>query len=465
MAKAVIIPRASVAVACLLALVGSGCFQAPVLRANGALLLWQGMNATTDASGDSAPITGPRLQLKEAQSLSQRCNASLRSLRAGLPISEAELSIAGQVPNPQFRLSEMALDDMLDGSPTMEVAFRFRFDGPGERAGRELVAAWEHRTLLARIAQSEQRVAHDVERGYGSLDLVATELGVIEREITLRTQHVSMVEERVTAGVGVALDIALAKLPLARALDTRAALRNRRLGIEAQLALLIGVGSGARFDLTDAFQTMGELPQQSTEALVAQAMAARPELREAAARVVQAKTRSEVARLARIPWPRFSQVAYEIRDPLQPKRFSVAVGIEVPLFHWQTDRITLRDAEVKRAQLREEAAVRRVGHEVLEAIARAKGLKARLTLSEAQLLRAAEEGAEALAQAQNAGVVVPLRATLVAERRLRAQRLHMRTAAAYREALLDLRAALGRVPTPKPPARTTTTTRCQRLRN
>jgi outer membrane protein TolC len=412
------------------------------VKADQSLSVWKTIKSRVKRSANE-PLN-VQLTLESAISRAMDANPRLRDLRARLPVGEARVGVAGQWPNPQFRLSEVALNNIIEGEPTMEFALRFRFETPGTLDARTHAAELRLHGLKARIEGAEQRVKRDLERSFLHYAIVVQELGEIEKELLFRLAHLDLVKERLAAGVGVDLDLALAALPHAKALDTRERLLAKRLRSVEEIRALVGATTTDVLEIEVSSPRMKKAREvPSEQEMIELAMKQRPELREVAARLGRAKAQAFLARAQRWPWPRFAQINYELRHPLEPARFGFAVGIELPIFDWHTERISLREAQISRLRVLHENTVSEIARQVATAHREAKQLRARLSGIEAHLLPAAERGAAALKTALEAGTLNPLRSTLVEERQVRARRAHLEALRDYQEALINLDAAAG----------------------
>jgi outer membrane protein TolC len=427
----------------VLGLILPGCYDAAFLKADRSLTLWRTMKSEATPPKAVAP-TDKALTLDEALARAMAENPRLRSLRAQIPVGEARIEVASDWTNPQFRLSEVALNDMIDGEPTMEFALRFRFERPGTLGAQAHAAELEVQGLRARIERDEERVKRALERSFLRHSILAQKLLEVDKEIQFRLAHVALVKERLAAGVGVELDLALATLPHGRALDARETLKARQGDVVEEIRALIGAAPSETLrPLVSAPQLTEREVEPSEEEMIELAMGQRPELRQAAARLGRATARAHIARAERWPWPRFAQINYELRHPLEPVRFGFAVGVDLPVFNSGGDRVAMREAQVNRMRIQEEDLIREIARQVARAHRQVQRRRARLAGLKAHLLPAAEHSGAALKRALDAGAGDPLRTTLVEGRRVRARRAYLDALADYHEALINLDAAAG----------------------
>jgi outer membrane protein TolC len=423
-----------------------GCYSAPPLKSDRALSLWKDIGSRTEHEATPTPGTAI-FTVNTAITRAMKSNPELRSLRARVPLSEAKIGLAGQWPNPEFRLSEVDLDDLVEGEPTMEFALRFRLKAPGTIRAKEHAEELSLQQLLARIARTEHQVRVAVKRLFRKLAIVDLDIVEVILEIKVRQSHVELVKKRLDVGVSVEVDLALAALPHAQSLDEKEALLLKRNVVEDRLRSLLGVVVLPQIARGPSLDVEGSLPDLKPPGdLVETALRNRPELREAALRVGRARANASLAKRLQWPWPEYAQINYELRHPLEPTRFGFAVGLNIPVFDWSGNRLNVHLADVALKRIEEDNLIRQVEREVQGASARVVILRKRLESLRSHLLPAATQAAKAVHRALDAGTLDPLRATIVEGHRIRARRAYLKVLAAYYDAAFDLETALGPSP-------------------
>ena len=169
-------------VVCVLLGGAAGCYTAPALKTDRALSLWKDIGSRTEHATAPTPGTAA-FSLDTAITQAMKSNPELRRLRARIPLSEAKINLAGQWPNPEFRLSEVALDDLVEGEPTMEFALRFRMKAPGTIRAKEHAEELSLQQLLARITRMEHQVRVEVRRLFRRLTIVDLDIAEVVLEI------------------------------------------------------------------------------------------------------------------------------------------------------------------------------------------------------------------------------------------------------------------------------------------
>ena len=325
--------------------IGSGCAYGPTSTKGQVIAEWKANTARTASESPSIDAKSP-ITLSGAIGLAKQQNRALLDLRARVPMTEAGIELASQWNDPELRITDVALNDLIDGEPTLEIALRFPIEQPGTLSAQRAVKVLDYQDLMARIHAFEHRLSVAISKTFHTLALIQLDRDEVEREIAVRSSHLELVKRRLEAGVGVEVDLALATLPHARALDERNALQNKEREQRALLARLLAVPEVGQLKLPELPLTPPEGPSGSEQSVIERALRSRSELDQATFRLEQAKAKTFAAKQRRWPWPDFAQLSYEVRHPLQPLRYGVAVALKVPLFEWMGSRVTLHEAEV-----------------------------------------------------------------------------------------------------------------------
>lgn len=409
----------AVLAACLLA----GCFRAPTYEPGRFAGTWQ------------APPAAGDVDREQAAALAIERSPDVAAARAAARAAERGVGSADQMVNPELRLSQLRLDQVIDSASVVELGLRFKPERPGA-----IDARIHEATMLAEEAHASAdlvalEVAAQVRELVDVVHLLDREARAVQRLADLRELLRREVAERVEVAAATRMDLAEADLDLAMARDDLAALRLDREKAAASLARLVG---GAT---VTAEPDVVLLPPD--EALVRRALAARPELRASAARIAAAEGEAWVARSEAWPWLSFVQVEYDIEREPDPLAFGVALAVELPLLSWNSGAIAEADARVAGLRAEQEATARRTADAIVEAAAHVRATSERVRAIREELMPAVEAAAASIRDAVDAGAADPtasLRADLQsagAERRLaRALRDH-------RQAVVALEAALG----------------------
>src|SRR5436190_3078377 len=204
--------------------------------------------------------------------------------------------------------------------------------------------------------QAENDVAAAVARLYLLAQRAQTQIGSREADVALFERLLKVAEDEFAAGTGTRLDVAQARVQLARARQALLAARNDREN--ATLALLNAIGANQSEDVTLTEIPAATAAISTVDTALAAARANRPELKEIAARRKEASLAysAQRARLAPSVSLDFTgDMSGNTTDDLHWTR-RIAGILGVPLFHGDINaniaraRAALHDVEIERAQ-------------------------------------------------------------------------------------------------------------------
>jgi multidrug efflux system outer membrane protein len=360
----------------------------------------------------------------------------------------AEAEAAGEardttLENPTLRLRDVELDKAADGTPELQLGLRVPIPQPlllSAEAQRGRLRAEE---AQAERSDLERRTRAEVKKLFARLALVEQAARRLKEILPLLARYRTLAAERVREGASTELDATLPLLRLAEAEDQRAALALERVRIERRLRTLTGVSGRTGFAVAASDLETAPVRQLEAAALVRHALARRQDLRRAAARVGVAEADTYLLRVRRWPWLRYLEVSYHVTPVLDPRRFELALAVELPIFNWRRGELSAREARLEGRRLEERARVLEAARDVSDACERVRLSAARLAELGRSLLPALEAGARAASKAVEDGALDPVRASVALFRKLRAERRYLEAQLAAREAGIDLEAAVG----------------------
>jgi outer membrane protein TolC len=245
--------------------------------------------------------------------------------------------------------------DQKSSSPGVAIAYVLYDFGKrtadAEEARQALLSAnWTHNAAI-------QRVILEVQQAYYQFVNAKALLKAEQQAVELAKTNVEAAQERHQAGVATIADELQAKTALAQAQlsvdDTTGTIQVLR-GV---LAVLIGVpASGADLDVVEAIPERPPLDQMdiAIEALIKQAMHARPELQAARSDVLQEQAKADSKHAERFPSLQAGGTASRLYyfDPSNSSNnYGASISIRFPLF----DGFTRKYEEMKERELTEAA--------------------------------------------------------------------------------------------------------------
>jgi cobalt-zinc-cadmium efflux system outer membrane protein len=257
----------------------------------------------------------------------------------------------------------------------VSVALSLPLDLNGRRDGRVGVAEREVEMRSAQLADRERRLRADVRLKAGEVLAASRNLAITRQLLDVNQQGLGLVRERVGQGAAPALEESLLLVEVNRLDASRELLESRVEVLRLQLKALIGLAPEAALDI------VGELAPASIvldrAAGLAQAAAARPDLRAARADVALARARVQKEE-ADGRWDASVSVGYQRQEmgfglngltdrgavrPIHDTFHMVGGGLTITLPVWNRNQ-----GNVKAAQSETQAAERR--REFLELVIR-----------------------------------------------------------------------------------------------
>ncbi len=441
--------RAGVATAAvaLSVLAASACFRPPALptasdRAAWALRMLPDAAPTTAEAAAACPNGG--LDEATAVSLALARDPALRARRAAVRAAAAQAE-APRAREPELRVGTVRLDRLLDGTPRFGVGVRAFFEAPGVLDARAFEGALDTEIADADADDAARRRVAEVRRRHARAAARQHLLALREAAVERARGRVARARDATKRHAAPAIDGTRARLALAGAVDAAARARAQVQADMAALSVATGVPEGCRLvQANETTATAEDVP--ASELLVAEALAARPAVRRAWARLAQTDARTFRARAER--WPRldFAQVEWFTHETPDAAAWGLTLGVTLPIFALGGGEVEAAEAEGALRRAEAELAAQRVADEVRLARAELSAQRRRLDALDANL--AALEPAALEARAQESAEVDPTsadaRAALEALDALKRRRLD--AALDLREAQIALDAAMSRMP-------------------
>jgi outer membrane protein, heavy metal efflux system len=297
-------------------------------------------------------------------------NALFHEQLVELDLTRADLVQAKLLPNPEFVYYWPA-----DNKP-----FKYLFDFPIEsiwlRPMRVKAATAENERAAARLTQLALDLIRDTRQAYADLQLAHDRVKVAERAVELREYILKLAEGRLKAGDASELEVSTARID---ALQSRQDLI--RIGYEIPVAEerlrnLTGLSATALPLVPDnvAFD-----PRTLTDidALVAEAIASRPDMLAAESAADASAARLRIARLS---WVRFLGLLDATSGRVTGHEFSPALRMTVPIFNRNQGGIGRAEAELDQLERRKLTVHNQIVQDVRTSYARYQQARAELDL-------------------------------------------------------------------------------------
>jgi cobalt-zinc-cadmium efflux system outer membrane protein len=416
-------------------------------------VIWS-VASVAPASGQTPIPT--RLSLAEAVALAQTRNPQLLAARAGVDAAEGDRVAAARRPNPALSVESAGYPAFEPTKPAYWSGqeFTVRVDQEIELAGRRglrtAVADAAHQAAVLTVDDQVRQLALDVKRAYLAAVLAQTDRTVAQATLDQIDQVIELNQARFAEGEISGADVRRLQVERLRFVEdvfaADLAVRNAR---SALLALLDAPRLDQPLELTDGLTVPVSANDAALiaagsgqrDAVVARAIAQRPDLQGAKVIQTQAETTTRLQRALRTP-------NLTIGGGYQNNFGSdgVVVGITVPLpfFNRNEGGIMRAEAERRAADARLATTTLAVRLDVQRALNAVETNRARVEYIEREYLTNAQESRDIVLASYRLGVA-NLIDFLDAQRAFRdTQRIYNRALFDQRVSLFELAAAVGR---------------------
>jgi cobalt-zinc-cadmium efflux system outer membrane protein len=359
-------------------------------------------------AGDFSSLNGVESLTEErAVALALLNNAAFQEQLAELGVSRADVIQAGLIANPDAQLLFPV------GPKQLEATITAPLEALWLRGRRVEAARRLSEQTAARLTQLALDLVRDVRLAYAELDLEKRRLSLFEESSRLRARVASIASARVRAGDALRLEEVSAQVDAVRAAQEARSLAHAVTLAEERLRAAMGAG-GERTPLATMLLPDASLVDWDVDALVAGAVAGRPDVRASETGVAAARAR---AALARYDWLSVSAVADANEHGDHGFEAGPGVKFTLPLFNRNQGNVARADAELVRAERRHRTVVDRVILDVREANVRYAQARDDLRAWRAEILPALAEVVELAGRAYENGDT-PLVQVLDANRQL-----------------------------------------------
>ena len=430
----------------LAAVAASGCFHGHSYTPQRTVTTWREMQQPTRAAASTSPAEAPApgqpLSADQAYQLALASSPELAAAEARAEVAEAGIQSARQLDNPQLRLTNFNVDDVVNSKPGMNIGLRVPIPRPGtihaKVEGARLAA--EGQRGLAEDAKRQLRAR--IFKLYARMAMLRADLEQHLRAGALRGGQRDLLGARASQSVATDLDVALAEVAHVQALDGAARIEGEMTRLAAELQRFLGAAEPPVMQADPAELKLRDL-DLDRDALTERAMSTRPGLRLAQTLVGQAQAEVYLARSEAYPWFDWAQVQYRASPTSTAASWGFGVAMTLPVLSLNRGEIKASRALVRQREFEERAQIAAVASEVGEAIGRVEQTARRVKDLETRLLPQIETATRAAEAALAAGALDPVTANTVATRMVEARRTHLAALLEHREAIIDLETAIG----------------------
>lgn len=438
------VARASVIPIAALALL-TGCYSLPKTSAGSrAVAVYQESmrRATEPEPAVTIPAT---LTIDQAVEMVMRKSARVRAAHARAAAASAAADEEGQLENPELRIQNVRLDQILDREPRVEVGLRVSPPRPGELDAKVAQARAEGNEARADAVLEAHTEELEIRLLFSDVLLYEAEIKAADDAAASQRRLVGLMKARAEQGLSTRLDEIGAELAARETEQDRAVLKADRDIAFGALMDRLGFPEDAPVRLIGETSELSILPElPSEQAAVLTALKNRPEIAAASARIDAADASIYAEKALRLPWLSFFEVGYNFAPRIpDPYGWSFGAGVELPLFSLNNGAVGRAEAERTAAKRELEAEVERV---VLEVKARLREARTARDLVRSHNEVLAPATAQAMAEVKKALEVAQVEALeleVIEERRYKVTKTKLELLRRFYEAYSALSVAVG----------------------
>ncbi len=347
------------------------------------LALWLLLSSIASAQSGTTPVMSDTqgMSLADLGRLALVRNKGLEAARTSLEQAQARLTQARLVPNPTIDVSR-STDAVFanEGDNGYSVTLSQPLELGGKRVKRMRVAEASIEVTKAEIADAERQMIARLRRLYVDATAAAARVDLLQRVTGLNQQTMGVMNVRLRAGDASQLDAKLLAAENNQVEARRAVAENDLAAAIVQIRTLSGIAPGEPLVLRRPAPLSAVVPD--SEAILARALDARPDLRAARLREALAEAGIRLARSQGVPdtsaFVRYGNdsVVAQLPGAGQKRSFErekvleVGISIPIPLFNRHQGDISEAASLRTQSRAQREELEQVVRQEVLLAYAR-----------------------------------------------------------------------------------------------
>lgn len=395
-------------------------------------------------SADSVPSV---LTVDGAIGLAKKNSARLIALQAAAAAADAMVVAANRHANPQFQLTQIRLNQILNGVPQVRTALRFFPDKPGAIAADVAEARARHAQALANLRNEELNLEVAVRWAFDDVALLDAEIAAARDVARIRQSINTEVQRRLSMAESTLIDQALADLSALEADADVSAQEARRREALGTLFDLLGVSPQATTEIQGEPPLAwppAELPAERI--LVEYALRRSPEVAVAAARIDATDARAYAERAKQYPWFSYLEFGYQFAPNTIPGLgWTLQAGVDLPIFDTNRNGVIAANSAKTAAMRAFEAEVERVTREVRAQMRAVQLAESLVTQYRDRSMPIVEKAGQDAKKALDSNKIDTLRALTIEEKRAVVQLHLLRLIRRYRTAMSELRRTSGNV--------------------
>ncbi len=284
----------------------------------------------------------------------------LALLQSNITVARYRLDSAGSLENPELRVRDLSTRYFTEGFDEVQLGLRWTPPRPGGLSQSEQTSRVELEERRVRASRFRQELIRKIRRNCATFSMLDNHWQLANRRLQLETERLRIIEGMVKQGNRSVVYFTKAKMWLAESKNDLSRIERQRNVVLRRLQRL--TGSETPIHVHPAPLSTLTLPQDE---LVRLALENRPETKLAVQRKQLALDQYEFERYQRIPWFSMIEANYHLEKD-NTDWAELMVGVELPLFNFNTGNIRATRQAVQRKDAQIEVNSERIENEVVE---------------------------------------------------------------------------------------------------
>lgn len=300
-----------------------------------------------------------RLSEQDVVDMGLEYSRKLKSYNTNVKIAEYRYESAGQIQNPELRLSDVSTRYLTDEFDELEMGLRWKapeLGELGEKKQQAQVNIWERKVQQIRY---QQQLVSRIRRNYATVLMYDEQAKLANERILKENERLNVIEHLVNLSDRSIVYLTKAKMWHAEAKnDYTRAIQKQSLE-RRELANRSGIPEQAEFILVDLPEIL-----QDVDELIELAIDNRPEIELVKQRIELAVSQNDYEQQKRIPWLSFAELSYHKEKNSYKDWGEFKMGISLPIFNWNSGNVKATDLAVKNKEDESEAIRESIDDEV-----------------------------------------------------------------------------------------------------
>ena len=324
------------------------------LHAVGPAVTWRDLIPVIDGGA------GPALGEGEAVARALQSSRQVEALDHDVAVSEGRRASAGSLRNPQLRVQDLSTEYWRDRFDELTLGLRWKPPKLGELREAEEEAELKVTEARVEAAKGRLEVAARVRHSYAELVYLEHLVRIRAERLDLEARRLDLVLRMKDLGQRSVVYYTKARMRLGQSRSELSRLEQRRNETRRDLARRVGLPLDAA-PIVSAQPLPEALP--AVDQLLAAAAAHRPEEALVRQRRVLALAQYDSERFKRVPWFSFVQANYHV-EANGWDWGELALGLELPIFDWNSGAIRAAELDVARRETLSAALAERLENEL-----------------------------------------------------------------------------------------------------